>query len=255
MVNPHDTPSPHSRDWDDREREEEGSLSRPSGGSGSDYTRDPIDWSNENTSPDIPSPSSGKSVKCYVCEGQFDRNECWKVGKRKYICRACKFGSGKSGYYPKKRSFRKIAAIIITTILSVAVIGMFLFGDGSFDSLTQISIPLGDITEQISDTIQPCKVYNSIQITNVASQGTISLMSCSIENKDVLTVSGDLSKSAQINLTLLNPDMKKIQDVTFVKKEFSHIIGKELYSKDAGEWRINVIVSGKLQGVLKFIAN
>ena len=129
---------------------------------------------------------------------------------------------------------------------------MFLFGDGSFDSLTWISIPfdviaslpLGDITEQISDTIQPCKVYGSIQITKVASQGTISLMSCSIENKDVLTVSGDLSKSAQINLTLLNPDMKKIQDVTFVKKEFSHTIGKELYSKDDGQWRINVIIDG-----------
>ena len=218
MVNPHDTPSPHSRDWDDREREEERSLSRPSGGSG--YTRPPTDWSRVNDSSTYRSYNTGTGT----------------------------------GYVPQKGRSRKIAAIIIT-ILSVAVIGMFLFGDGSFDSLTQISIPLGDITEQISDTIQPCKVYNSIQITKVASQGTISLRSCSIENKDVLTVSGDLSKSAQINLTLLNPDMKKIQDVTFVKKEFSHTIGKELYSKDAGEWRINVIVDGKLQGILKFIAN
>jgi hypothetical protein len=49
--------------------------------------------------------------------------------------------------------------------------------------------------------------------------------------------------------------MKKIQEVTFVKKEFSHIIGKELYVKDAGEWTINVIVNGKPQGILKFIAN
>ena len=216
MTNPHDTPSPHSRDWDDREKADEGSSSRPSGGSG--YTRPPTDWSRVNNSNTYRSYNTGTGT----------------------------------GYVPQKGRSRKIAAIIIT-ILSVAVIGMFLFGDGSFDSLTQISIPLGDITEQISDTIQPCKVYNSIQITNVASQGTISLMSCSIENKDVLTVSGDLSKSAQVNLTLLNPDMKKIQDVTFVKKEFSHIIGKELYSKDAGEWRINVIVSGKLQGVLKFM--
>ena len=220
MVNPHDTPSPHSRDWDDREKADEGSSSRPSGGSGSDYTRDPIDWSRVNDSSTYRSYNTGTGT----------------------------------GYVPQKGRSRKIAAIIIT-ILSVAVIGMFLFGDGSFDSLTQISIPLGDITEQISDTIQPCKVYNSIQITNVASQGTISLMSCSIENKDVLTVSGDLSKSAQINLTLLNPDMKKIQDVTFVKKEFSHIIGKELYSKDAGKWRINVIVNGKLHGILKFMVN
>jgi hypothetical protein len=49
--------------------------------------------------------------------------------------------------------------------------------------------------------------------------------------------------------------MKKIQDVTFVKKEFSHIIGKELYVKDAGEWRINVTVSGKIHGALKFMVN
>jgi hypothetical protein len=47
--------------------------------------------------------------------------------------------------------------------------------------------------------------------------------------------------------------MKKIQDVTFVKKEFSHKIGEELYSKDDGKWRINVIVDGKLQGALKFM--
>ena len=216
MVNPHDTPSPHSRDWDDREREDERSLSRPSGGSG--YTRPPTDWSRVNNSNTYRSYNTGTGT----------------------------------GYVPQKGRSRKIAAGIIS-VFFIVIIGMFMFGDGSFDSLTQISIPLGDITEQISDTIQPCKVYNSIQITNVASQGTISLMSCSIENKDVLTVSGDLSKSAQINLTLLNPDMKKIQDVTFVKKEFSHIIGKELYSKDAGKWRINVIVSGKLQGALKFM--
>ena len=215
MVNPHDTPSPHSRDWDEREE----AFKRSSSG-GSGYSPPPTDWSKVNDS------STSRSYNT---------------------------GTG-TGYVPQKGRSRKIAAIIIT-ILSVAVIGMFLFGDGSFDSLTQISIPLGDITEQISDTIQPCKVYNSIQITNVASQGTISLMSCSIENKDVLTVSGELSQSSQINLTLLNPDMKKIQDVTFVKKEFSHIIGKELYVKDAGEWRINVTVSGKIHGALKFMVN
>ena len=217
MVNPHDTPSPHSGDWDEREKADERSLSRPSGGSG--YTRPPTDWSRVNNSNTYRSNNTGTGT----------------------------------GYVPQKGRSRKIAAGIIS-VFFIAIIGMFLFGDGSFDSLTQISIPLGDITEQISDTIQPCKVYNSIQITNVASQGTISLMSCSIENKDVLTVSGDLSKSAQINLTLLNPDMKKIQEVTFVKKEFSHIIGKELYSKDAGKWRINVIVNGKLQGVLEFLS-
>ena len=218
MVNPHDTPSPHSGDWDEREKADERSLSRPSGGSG--YTRPPTDWSRVNNSNTYRSNNTGTGT----------------------------------GYVPQKGRSRKIAAGIIS-VFFIAIIGMFLFGDGSFDSLTQISIPLGDITEQISDTIQPCKVYNSIQITKVASQGTISLMSCSIENKDVLTVSGDLSKSAQINLTLLNPDMKKIQEVTFVKKEFSHIIGKELYSKDAGEWRINVIVNGKDQGILMFMKN
>jgi hypothetical protein len=49
--------------------------------------------------------------------------------------------------------------------------------------------------------------------------------------------------------------MKKIQDVTFRKKEFSHTIGEELYGKDVGKWRINVIVGGKLQGTLKFMVN
>jgi hypothetical protein len=218
MVNPHDTPSPHSGDWDEREKADERSLSRPSGGSG--YTRPPTDWSRVNNSNTYRSNNTGTGT----------------------------------GYVPQKGRSRKIAAGIIS-VFFIAIIGMFLFGDGSFDSLTQISIPLGDITEQIFDTIQPCKVYDSIQITKVASQGTISLMSCSIENKDVLTVSGDLSKSAQVHLTLLNPDMKKIQEVTFVKKEFSHIIGKELYSKDAGEWRINVIVNGKDQGILMFMKN
>ena len=48
MVNPHDAQSPHSRDWDDREREEERSLSRSSGGS--DYTRSPTDYSRTNES-------------------------------------------------------------------------------------------------------------------------------------------------------------------------------------------------------------
>ena len=233
MVNPHDTPSPHSRDWDDRERKEERSLSRPSGGSdyggaSTDSTRPPTDWSRVNNSSTYRSNNTGTGT----------------------------------GYVRRKGRSRKIAAVIIL-VFFIAIIGMFLFGDGSFDPLTWISIPLdvitslplGDITEQISDTIQPCKVYGSIQITKVASQGTISLMSCSIENKDVLTVSGDLSNSAQINLTLLNPDMKKIQDVTFVKKKFSHTIGKELYSKDAGEWRINVKVNGEFQGILKFRVN
>ena len=80
-------------------------------------------------------------------------------------------------------------------------------------------------------------------------------MSCSIENKDVLTVSGDLSKSAQVNLTFFNPDMKEIREANYVKEKFSHIIGKELYSKDAGEWRINVKVNGEFQGILKFRVN
>ena len=34
MPNPHDTPSPHSRDWDMREKEDEKSLSRGYGYSG-----------------------------------------------------------------------------------------------------------------------------------------------------------------------------------------------------------------------------
>jgi len=235
MVNPHDTPSPHSRDWDEREREDERSLSRGHGGSGGSADGPYIKPSTDSTQPPTDSSKESSTI-------QYRSKKVVKKG----------------------RSYKIVGVIIL--VFFIAIIGMFLFGSGSFDSLTQISlplgditeqisIPLGDITEQISDTIQPCKVYNSIQITKVASQGTISLMSCSIENKDVLTVSGDLSKSAQINLTLLNPDMKKIQDVTFVKEKFSHIIGKELYSKDAGEWRINVIVSGKLQGILKFIAN
>ena len=166
MVNPHDTPSPHSGDWDEREKADERSLSRGSGGSG--YTRPPTDWSRVNDSSTYRSYNTGTGT----------------------------------GYVPQKGRSRKIAAGIIS-VFFIAIIGMFLFGDGSFDSLTWISIPLGDITEQISDTIQPCKVYGSIQITKVASEGTISLMSCSIENKDVLTVSGDLSKSAQVNLALL----------------------------------------------------
>ena len=218
MVNPHDTPSPHSRDWDDREKADEGSSSRPSGGSG--YTRPPTDWSRVNNSNTYRSNNTGTGT----------------------------------GYVPQKGRSRKIAAGIIS-VFFIAIIGMFLFGDGSFDSLTQISIPLGDIAEPIRSAIEPCEVYGSIPITSGTTKGEISLKLCPIKDKNVLTVSGNLSKSAQVHLTLLNPNMKKIQDVTFVKKEFSHIIGKELYSKDAGEWRINVIVSGKLQGILKFIAN
>jgi len=34
MTNPHDTPSPHSRVWDEEEKENERSLSRGHGGSG-----------------------------------------------------------------------------------------------------------------------------------------------------------------------------------------------------------------------------
>ena len=230
MVNPHDTPSPHSRDWDERANAEERSLSRGSGGSG--YTRPPTDWSRVNNSSTYRSYNTGTGT----------------------------------GYVPQKGRSRKIAAVIIS-VFFIAIIGMFLFGDGSFTPSDWILIPIGDITESIGDitesigditepirsVIEPCEVYGSIPITSGTTKGEISLKLCPIKDKKMLTVSGDLSKSAQVHLTLLNPNMKKIQDVTFVKKEFSHTIGKELYSKDAGEWRINVIVSGKLQGVLKFM--
>ena len=218
MVNPHDTPSPHSRDWDERSNAEERSSSKASGGSG--YSPPPTDWSKVNDS------STSRSYNT---------------------------GTG-TGYVPQKGRSRKIAAIIIT-ILSVAVIGMFLFGDGSFTPsdwtfppLGDIIEPIRDITEPIRGAIEPCEVYDEKE----TKHGKISLKLCPIKDKDVLTVSGDLSKSAQVNLALLSPDMKKIQDVTFVKKEFSHIIGQELYGKDAGQWRINIIIDGKLQGILKF---
>ena len=215
MVNPHDTPSPHSRDWDEREE----AFKRSSSG-GSGYSPPPTDWSRVNDS------STSRSYNT---------------------------GTG-TGYVPQKGRSRKIAAIIIT-ILSVAVIGMFLFGDGSFTPSDWILIPIGDIIEPIRDitepirgAIEPCEVYDEKE----TKHGKISLKLCPIKDNDVLTVSGDLSKSAQVNLALLSPDMEKIQDVTFVKKEFSHIIGQELYGKDAGQWRINIIIDGKLQGILKF---
>ena len=151
------------------------------------------------------------------------------------------------------RKYLKLIIPIACTLIGLLVV-VTVLGNGEI-SLPDMPVLLPDLLESIPNITQSCEVYDSIRITSGTSQGKISLMSCSIENKDVLTVSGDLSKSAQINLTLLNPDMKKIQDVTFVKKEFSHIIGEELYSKDDGKWRINVIVGGKLQGVLKFIAN
>ena len=89
MVNPHDTPSPHSRDWDERSNAEERSSSKASGGSG--YSPPPTDWSRVNDS------STSRSYNT---------------------------GTG-TGYVPQKGRSRKIAAIIIT-ILSVVVIGVFL---------------------------------------------------------------------------------------------------------------------------------
>ena len=196
----------------------------------------------------------GQDWKGGVIDGHYD-NRYEGVGN---------YGSGSSRNYGSgsstpsssstSRRSRKIP-VIISVILSVVVIGVFLFGDESFTPSDWTFPPLGDIIEPIRDivepirgAIEPCEVYDEKE----TEQGKISLKLCPIKDKDVLTVSGDLSKSAQVNLALLSPDMKKIQDVTFVKKEFSHIIGQELYGKDAGQWRINIIIDGKLQGILKF---
>ena len=151
----------------------------------------------------------------------------------------------------RTRKAAKVAAKAVIVCV-VAIAAVFVLGNGEI-SLPDMPVLLPDLLESIPNLTQSCEVYDSIRITSGTSQGKISLMSCTIKNKEMLTVSGELSQSSQINLTLLNPDMKKIQDVTFVKKEFSHTIGEELYSKDDGKWRINVIVGGKLQGALKFM--
>ena len=99
MANPHDTPSPHSRDWDERETADE--ERRTTGDSGN--ARPPIDWSKANI--DYPSEP--------------------------YIGAEDVTGAGFSKHSSKGHS-RKIAAIIIS-VFFIAIIGMFLFGDGSFD--------------------------------------------------------------------------------------------------------------------------
>ena len=111
-----------------------------------------------------------------------------------------------------------------------------------------VGTPFADITESVRSTIVPCEVYKSIPITVGTTEGKISLKEC----KNVLTVSGKLNESAQVHLTLLNPDKKPVHGTTFVTNEINYQIDKDLYDKQAGIWSINVTVNGKLQGTLEF---
>ena len=118
MANPHDTPSPHSRDWDERETADE--ERRTTGDSGN--ARPPIDWSKANI--DYPSEP--------------------------YIGAEDVTGAGFSKHSSKGHS-RKIAAIIIS-VFFIAIIGMFLFGDGmnpfasvieSISNIPEVIFPFG----------------------------------------------------------------------------------------------------------------
>ena len=227
MVNPHDAPSEHSRDWDKREKA--GEERRITGGSGD--TRPPTDWSEDNTN--------------YSNE-QY--NDVTNVT-----------GGGFSKHSSKRRS-RKIAAIIIS-IFFVAIIGMFLFGDGinpfasvieSISNIPEIvGTPFADITESVRSTIVPCEVYKSIPITVGTTEGKISLKEC----KNVLTVSGNLNESAQVHLTFLNPDKKPVYGKTILKNEINYQIEKELHAKMTENGSIRVTVNGVPQGMLEFMQN
>ena len=216
MVNPHDTPSEHSRDWDEREKADE--ESRITGGSGD--TRPPIDWSKANID-----YSSGPYIGAEDIDSTFNNS-------------------------PKGRS-RKIAAIIIS-IFFVAIIGMFLFGDG-MNPFASFSDAFTDITESFRGTnVQQCKVHDSFLITDsVSIQGKIYLEECN----NVLTVSGNLNESAQVHLTLLNPDKKPVHGTTFVTNEINYQIEKELHAKMTENGSIRVTVNGVPQGMLEFMQN
>ena len=225
MVNPHDTPSEHSRDWDKREKADE--ERRTAGGSGD--TRPPIDWSKANID-----YSSGPYIGAEDIDSTFNNS-------------------------PKGRS-RKIAAIIIS-IFFVAIIGMFLFGDGmnpfasvieSISNIPEIvGTPFADITESVRSTIVPCEVYKSIPITVGTTEGKISLKEC----KNVLTVSGNLNESAQVHLTFLNPDKKPVHGTTFVTNEINYQIEKKIHAKMTENGSIRVTVNGVPQGILEFMQN
>ena len=238
MVNPHDTPSEHSRDWDKREKADE--ERRTTDGSG-DNALYPKEWRKSETlrsSPNEPDPPE---------TDVYGKTAAERLGKL-------------HGQRPSKRRSRKIAAIIIS-IFFVAIIGMFLFGDGMnpfasvIESISNIpgivGTPFADITESVRGTMEPCKVYDSILISSGTTQGKISLKEC----KKVLTVSGNLNESAQVHLTFLNPDKKPVHGTTFVTNEINYPIGKDLYDKQAGIWSIRVTVNGVPQGILEFIKN
>ena len=137
----------------------------------------------------------------------------------------------------------KYVKLAIPTVCVAMIIGLLALGNGVN--------PFDDITESVPSVIGPCEVDKSILVTSGTTQGKIYLKEC----KEVLTVSGNFNESAQVNLTLVSPDMKKTDLGTSVKKEFSTTIDKELYDKQAGIWSIRITVNGDPQGILEFMQN
>ena len=136
----------------------------------------------------------------------------------------------------RKAAPKKAIAIVFVAVIIAAV---FVLGNGEI-SLPDISFP--DITGS-------CETIQALRITSEATQGKISLQLCKEMGKDVLTVSGELDKSAQVNLTLFNPDIIKIEpDYTFVSKKFSRVIEQDVYENDYGKWRIKITINGEYRG-------
>ena len=134
---------------------------------------------------------------------------------------------------------RRLAPKIAIVFVAVIIAAVFVLGNGEI-SLPDISFP--DITGS-------CETIQALRITSEATQGKISLQLCKEMGKDVLTVSGELHKSAQVNLTLFNPDLKKIEpDYTFVSKKFSRVIEQDVYENDYGKWRIKITINGEYRG-------
>ena len=103
-----------------------------------------------------------------------------------------------------------------------------------FDSINNIELP------DIGQLVGGCGEYNSISVNSQTTSGTISLLLC--DGKD-LTVSAKLSKSAQVQLDLLDPKYKKISEKSFINKEFEHVITPNLY-EDSGNYKIKIKVNG-----------
>ena len=111
--------------------------------------------------------------------------------------------------------------------------------------LNNNNIELPDIGQWVGG----CGEYNSISVNSQTTSGTISLLLC--DGKD-LTVSAKLSKSAQVQLDLLDPKSKKISQKSFINKEFEHVIHRILY-EDSGNYKIKIKVNGVwLKEVLEF---